>query len=166
MRRGVCRPRRGGEHDAALHLRVSGPSFAEKAVQHIGFFAFVTMIGALGATAMAANQTMVSLESICFLSADGFGIAAASIVAQRLGARRPEEAAYAARVATGLAIGSLGTVGLFRDRPDLLLRHERRVDRGRGRPRDGDRGRHVPFMAAGVVLTGGARRRRHAPRSA
>ncbi len=115
---------RGGERAAALRfLRVSGPSFAEKIVQHLGFFVFVTMIGALGSTAMAANQALVSLESICFLSADGFGIAAASIVAQRLGARRPEDAAYAARIATGLAVLALGSVGLsFAVAPHLLLR--------------------------------------------
>jgi putative MATE family efflux protein len=115
---------RGGEREAALRfLRVSMPSFAEKIVQHLGFFVFVTMIGALGSTAMAANQTLVSLESVCFLSADGFGIAAASIVAQRLGARRPEDAAYAARVATSLAVVSLGSVGvLFAVAPHVLLR--------------------------------------------
>lgn len=114
---------RGGERAAALRfLRVAGPSFAEKIVQHIGFFLFVTMIGALGATAMAANQTLVSLESVCFLSADGFGIAAASIVAQRLGARLPDEAALGGWVATGLSVASLGTVGLlFALVPEVLL---------------------------------------------
>ena len=114
---------RGGELAAAIRfLRVSGPSFAEKLVQHAGFFIFVTMIGALGANAMAANQALVSLESVCFLSADGFGIAAASIVAQRLGARRPDDAAHAARVATGFAALSLGTVGLsFALIPNVLL---------------------------------------------
>ena len=148
---------RGGELAAARRfLRVSAPSFAEKIIQHVGFFLFVTMIGALGATAMAANQSLVSLESICFLSADGFGIAAASIVAQRLGARLPEEAAHAARVATGLAVVSLGSVGLlFALVPELLL-HLFTSDAAilaTAAPVMMIAAISQPFMATGVVLS-------------
>ena len=104
---------RGGEWVALGRvLRVSVPAFAERLVQHLGYFGFVAMITALGSVAMAANQALISIESICFLSADGFGIAAATVVAQQLGAGRPQTAAAGARVAVVLAIALLGCCAL------------------------------------------------------
>ncbi len=114
---------RGGERAALTRLlRVSFPAFGERCVQHLGYLGFITMIGALGRTAMAANQALISIESICFLSADGFGVAAAAIVSQRLGAKRPDESAFGAWTATILAIASLSLCGLaFVLIPRLLL---------------------------------------------
>jgi Na+-driven multidrug efflux pump len=62
---------------------------------------------------MAANQSLISIESICFLSADGFGLAAAALVAQKLGAGEPLEAPKAARISAGYAIALLTTLGLL-----------------------------------------------------
>ncbi len=70
-------------------LTVSGPAFAEKAAYHAAYLAFVAMIGLLGAAAMAANQALVAIEAVCFLSADGIGVAAGAVVAQKLGAGKP-----------------------------------------------------------------------------
>lgn len=103
-------------------LRVSGPAFAEKIVYHAAYLAFVAMIGLLGATAMAANQALVSVEAICFLSADGFGIAAAALVAQKLGAQRPADASRVVLVGAGMAMALLTAIGLvFVAAPRLLM---------------------------------------------
>lgn len=100
---------RGGERDALRRLfKVAAPAFGERFVQHVGFLGFVSFISALGGLAMAANQALDSIESICYLSADGFGIAAAAVVSQRLGAHRPQEAAIGAKIATLCAIALLG----------------------------------------------------------
>lgn len=114
---------RGGERDALRRvLRVAAPSLGERVAQHVGFLGYVMMIGALGATAMAANQALVSIESICFLSGDGFGIAAAAIVSQRLGAKRPDEAEAGARTAVRMAVILLTACALvFLLVPRLLL---------------------------------------------
>lgn len=105
---------RGGEWAAVVRmLRVASAALGERALQHVGFLGFVAMIGALGATAMAANQALVSIESIVFLSADGFGIAAAAVTAQRLGARRPEEAHSAIKAAVAMAVATLAVYGLI-----------------------------------------------------
>lgn len=92
-------------------LRVSFASFLEKVVYHAGFLGFVRVITTLGALAMAANQALVSIESIAFLTADGVGVAAAAIVAQRLGAGRPDEASRGARVSLALGVGLLSAFG-------------------------------------------------------
>jgi putative MATE family efflux protein len=111
--RGVIAMRgRGGEREQLARMRrVALPALLERLAQHGGYFAYVTMIGALGPLAMAANQAMISIESIAFLSADGFGIAAAAIVAQRLGAGRPDQARDAARIAAYLAAAALSACG-------------------------------------------------------
>jgi putative MATE family efflux protein len=93
-------------------LDVSGPAFAEKAVYHTGFLGFVAIIGLLGAMPMAANQALVAIESICFLSADGFGVAAGAVVAQKLGASRPGEAERAGWIAAAMSTALLSAFGL------------------------------------------------------
>jgi putative MATE family efflux protein len=103
-------------------LRVSGPAYLEKLAYNGGYLLFVVVIAKLGEAAMAANQAMVSVEAVCFLSAEGFGVAAAALVAQKLGARRPDEATRVAAIATRMAIGLLSACGLaFALAPRLLM---------------------------------------------
>lgn len=113
-----------GDERVALRsiLRVALPSLGERVLQHVGFLGFVLMIGALGARAMAANQALISVESVVFLSADGFGIAAAAMASQRLGRGDAEAAAGAIRAALGMAVVGLGACGLlFAILPEALL---------------------------------------------
>jgi len=110
-------------------LAVAWSSFAERAVYHAGYLAFVRMVNGLGPTAMASHQALLSVESVSFLTADGVAVAGAARVAQGLGAK--DEAAArragvtAAAMSAGLgavfALGFLGAPGLlvqaFRDDP-------------------------------------------------
>jgi putative MATE family efflux protein len=93
-------------------LRVATPAVLERILYHAGYLGFIAVLGRLGDAAMAANQSLISVESICFLSADGFGVAAAALVAQKLGAGERGEASRAARTATCYAVISLTTMGL------------------------------------------------------
>jgi putative MATE family efflux protein len=92
--------------------RVSLPALGERLLYHAGFMGFVLIIARLGDDVMAANQALISVESICFLSADGFGIAAAALVAQKLGARRPQEARSCAVLAARYSVVTLTALGL------------------------------------------------------
>ncbi|MDQ3037704.1 MAG: MATE family efflux transporter, partial [Myxococcota bacterium] len=113
---------RGGERAQLRRMtKVALPAVLERVFQHAGFLVYVGLIGALGPLAMAANQTLIGIEAIAFLSADGFGIAAASIVAQRLGAGRPDDAARAAKAALAMGVAALSSCGVvFLLAPRLL----------------------------------------------
>ena len=92
--------------------RIAVPAFAERVLYHVGYLGYVLIIARLGDAAMAANQSLISVESICFLSADGFGIAAAALVAQKLGAGEPETAAKVARIGARDAMMTLTLFGV------------------------------------------------------
>src|SRR5262249_36095646 len=94
-------------------LSVSVSTFAEKGIYHAGYLVFVAIIGLLGSRAMGANQVLVGIEAICFLSADGFAIAAGATVAQKLGAGRANEAARASLLAAAMAVALLSAFGVL-----------------------------------------------------
>jgi putative MATE family efflux protein len=136
-------------------LGISGPAFAEKVFYQVGYLGFTAVIGLLGEIAMAANQALVSIEAVCFLSADGFAIAAGALVAQKLGAGRPDEAKRAGLYATAMAIALLGAFGIvFAAAPRFLIEAFSPDPHVVGA---GARALYVtalaqPFMATGVVL--------------
>lgn len=149
-------PSTGTVTDEARKLaRIAMPAFVERVVYHIGYVGYVLIIARLGDAAMAANQSLISVESICFLSGDGFGIAAAALVAQKLGAGRPDEARRAGLVATRYAVGTLTVFGIaayalkfvilpaFSSDPEVIaLGHRTMLILAIAQP----------FMAAGIVL--------------
>lgn len=98
--------------EASQLVRIGVPAFVERVVYHIGFMTYALIVTRLGDASMAANQSLLSVESICFLSADGFGVAAAALVAQKLGAGKPDEARSAAWLAARYAVITLTSFGV------------------------------------------------------
>ncbi len=99
--------------ELATLSRIALPALLERVLYHVGYMGWVLVIARLGDAAMAANQSLISIESICFLSADGFGIAAAALVAQKLGADEPEAARKVARIAARDAVVALTFFGVM-----------------------------------------------------
>jgi len=94
-------------------MRVAGPAFGERVVFHTGYMLFVGLVGRLGEVSMAAHQSLIAIESLGFIAAHGFGVAAAALVAQKLGAARPDEAARCGWIAAGLGVACLSAVSLL-----------------------------------------------------
>lgn len=138
-----------------LLARIALPALLERVLYHMGYLGWVLVIARLGDSAMAANQALISIESICFLSGDGFGIAAAALVAQKLGAGEPDTARKVARIAALDAVVLLTIFGvsafLLRDAIlPVFTKHDEVLGIGR-------RTMVVlmvaqPFMAMGIVL--------------
>ncbi len=111
----VTRPAALRDEDAKARREILGlslPAIAERVVVHAGFLAYASAIARLGPTAMAANQALVTVESVCFMCADGFGVAAATIMGQSLGAGDPNRARRGGAIATTIAVVSLSAVGV------------------------------------------------------
>ncbi len=106
-------------HASPMHLewreflRVSVPTFGERILYHSGYVLFVAVIGRMGDVVMAANQALLTMEAMCWLSADGFGIAAASLGSRLVGAGRVQDARKCARLAAKDAALVLTGVGVF-----------------------------------------------------
>jgi multidrug resistance protein, MATE family len=113
LRRGALARRGDSREEGREVRRVALPALLERVLYHVGFLGFVWMVARLGDDVMAANQALVSVESVCFLSADGFGIAAAALVAQKLGAGRILEARRCATLSTRYAVALLTSLGLL-----------------------------------------------------
>jgi putative MATE family efflux protein len=94
-------------------LRISFPSFVERVFFHAGFLIFAGMVTRLGELASAANQACIALESFSFIPAGAFGIAGATIIGQKLGARLPDQARIGGAWAVWMSVGFLSFMGLL-----------------------------------------------------
>jgi putative MATE family efflux protein len=92
-------------------LRITGPAFGEKVLFHTAFVVFAAFVGHLGQAAMTANQALIAIESLGFIVAHGFSVASASLVAQKMGAQRIDEAEQVGWISAGLGTLVLGSIG-------------------------------------------------------
>jgi putative MATE family efflux protein len=103
-------------------LRISVPACVD--TLSIGLFQlwFLTLVTALGDVASAAHGTAIRCEGMGYLSGQAFATAAAALVGQNLGARKPQAAAHAAWVALGLGCVTMTIMGVlfFIFAPDLF----------------------------------------------
>jgi len=98
------------------------PVLGERAIFHAAFTVYTAQVGHLGPVALAAHQAVIAVESISFIAADAFGIAAGALTAQKLGAGRADQARGAARFAVSVAVLALVGIGLgFALFPALLV---------------------------------------------
>jgi len=92
--------------------RVARATFGEKVTYHAGYLIHAALIVSLGASAMSANQALLGIEATACAIADGLAIAAGALVAQDLGANRPQRAHTHRRAAATIAVVVLCALGL------------------------------------------------------
>jgi putative MATE family efflux protein len=139
---------------------LSLPATTERLIYHAGYMIFVWMIALLGDDAMAANQALIAIEAISFMTVDGFAIACASLVAQELGAGRPRRAKRVGWQSTMLAVATLSFFGacffLFRKQLPAIVTPRADLQHAAAQAII-VMSCAQPFMAIGVVLGQGLR---------
>ncbi len=89
------------------------PTGLEQVFMRLGMVAFATVVASLGTAAYAAHQVSMTSMSVSWMPGFGFGVAATTLVGQRLGAKDPKGAEEACNTAARLAMIFQGTIGLL-----------------------------------------------------
>jgi putative MATE family efflux protein len=103
-------------------LRIGVPAALEQVLVSAAFLALSVVVAHLGTEVLAAHRVTFNALSLSFLPGIGFGIAATALVGQSIGARRIQEGAAAARVATNWALLWMSAIAalLFVFAPQVL----------------------------------------------
>ncbi len=91
--------------------KIALPSIIDSVIQRVGFITFTGIVASLGTVVVAANQIANTIESLSFLPAWGFSIAAGTIVGQALGARNVPIAELATRRSMYLSVFAMSAAG-------------------------------------------------------
>ena len=93
-------------------LTIGAPAMLEQGLVQLGFLAFFGIVASYGNNAYAAYGIGISLVSFSIVVGFGFGIAAATLVGQQLGAGRPDLALAAGWRSLRLALLTMGILAL------------------------------------------------------
>ncbi len=94
-------------------FKVGWPMGVEASLVRVAFLILTGVIASLGARAYAAYKIVSVTGSITGMIGAGFGIGAASLVGQALGARKPKRARQSAYTSTFLAAIVMSSIGLL-----------------------------------------------------
>lgn len=88
-------------------VSIGAPSVAEQALVQLAFLAFFAIVAQYGTEAYAAYGIGISLVAFSIVIGFGFGIAAATLVGQQLGAGQPELAMMAVSRSLRMALAAM-----------------------------------------------------------
>ena len=94
-------------------LRIGYPAAIEHLLMQVGFFLYIVFAAHHGTAAVAAYFIGVRILSLSFLPGFGFAAAAATMIGQSLGARRPDDAERSGRAAVRLAVWLMTAAGVL-----------------------------------------------------
>jgi len=86
-------------------VRIALPGIGERLAMNLALLAYFRVLSSYGTVAIAAYTVGVRILAFSWIPGTGFGVAAATLVGQSLGAGRPQEAMRAGWRATRMAIG-------------------------------------------------------------
>ncbi len=96
----------------ATMIRVSAPVGVQQVFFAGGMTVFLTLVGRVGTSELAASKVILDLMLVAILPALGFGLAAASLVGQALGRRDPDDAERWAWDVAKLAVVVVGLIAV------------------------------------------------------
>lgn len=82
---------------------VSGSAMVEQVFSRIGFLIYAIIVAKLGTIAYATHQICMNIINLSFCFGDGIGIAAATLVGQSLGAKKPQRAVLYGKIGQRIA---------------------------------------------------------------
>ena len=94
-------------------LRVAYPAALERAAINLGQMMFARMVASAGVAAFAAHNQSIQVESMGYMPAFGFSVAATALVGQGLGAGKPEDAKECGSRAIVLCLLLLTGIGVI-----------------------------------------------------
>jgi Na+-driven multidrug efflux pump len=89
------------------------PAALEEVLVIFAFTTLTPLVATLGTVALAAQRVVINILSLSFLPGIGFGLAATALVAQAIGAQRPDEARAVIQIALRWAVIWMGGLGLL-----------------------------------------------------
>lgn len=113
-------------------FRIGTSALAEQLFIRIGFLFYAKIVAGLGSTAFATHQICLNISNISFSLGDGFSMAAAALVGQCLGGRRPDLSKLYGSICQRLAFlcstvlaavfffGRYGLIRLFSQEPEII----------------------------------------------
>jgi putative MATE family efflux protein len=105
--------KRGYQVSIRALLRLGTPVGVQTLLFSLGFLIFFTITERIGTRELGATQVLVTMALVSILPGVGFGLGAASLVGQALGAGRPDDARKWGWLCMGMAALSVGTVGIL-----------------------------------------------------
>jgi putative MATE family efflux protein len=94
-------------------LRLSGPATVQMLVFMVSWVAMVRILSSFGTNALAGYTIAIRIVLFALLPSSGLASAAATLVGQNLGAKKPERAERSVWLAAGINAGFLSLVGML-----------------------------------------------------
>ncbi|MFH0881420.1 MAG: MATE family efflux transporter, partial [bacterium] len=104
-------------------LNLTIPSGSRSLLVMLGFATFSGIVARLGTVEMATTNVILNIVSLSYMPGFGFGIAAASLIGQKLGEGEPDVAEEYGWEAGRLGVITMGMMGiLFIGTPEFLMK--------------------------------------------
>lgn len=103
-------------------MRLTIPSGIQALLAMLGFSVFTALVARIGTVELAATNVCITVMSLAFLPGFGVGLAGASLVGQKLGAGKPDEAEIYGWESGRLGMILMGLIGIsFIVIPSLII---------------------------------------------
>ncbi len=104
-------------------VKIGIPAALEQAALRIGQLFYTRIVNSLGTVAIAAHNTAINAESLSYMPGWGFSVAATTMVGQKLGEKKPQEAQASGIESLKFGISIMACMALvFLIFPETLIR--------------------------------------------